>query len=220
MNTQQHDESLHPREQTGRFATKAVTDAPGGLDALAAPAPSLAANEMAEAGAYLENARARSRHALSGKDNMVAWAALHLRGQHVAILAAPELMDAPAGPGRDAALDHAATRHLVLSGASQAASPALTAPQRVAAVGHFFESIAGLERAIEAIEPGGQVPGPVREAALLSAAGLAVGDAPQHTVHMYHRIVAATENEAFDAQAAWAAIDQMRDAQGLRPIER
>lgn len=33
MSTQQHDEALHPRETTGKFATKPVTEALGGLDA-------------------------------------------------------------------------------------------------------------------------------------------------------------------------------------------
>lgn len=39
MSTQSFDESLHPREQTGKFATKDVADAAGGLDALDSPAP-------------------------------------------------------------------------------------------------------------------------------------------------------------------------------------
>lgn len=38
MSTQAFDETQHPREQTGKFATKAVSDAVGGLDALAGPA--------------------------------------------------------------------------------------------------------------------------------------------------------------------------------------
>lgn len=36
MSTQAHDEALHPRETTGKFATKPTSDAAGGLDALGA----------------------------------------------------------------------------------------------------------------------------------------------------------------------------------------
>lgn len=39
MSTQQFDDSQHPREQTGKFATKPVSDAAGGMDALGAARP-------------------------------------------------------------------------------------------------------------------------------------------------------------------------------------
>lgn len=36
MSPQPHDETLHPREQSGKFAVRPTVDAAGGLDALAA----------------------------------------------------------------------------------------------------------------------------------------------------------------------------------------
>lgn len=57
MTTSQHDESLHPREATGKFATKPVTEASGGMDALAAPSPDLVTVPIAagEAGIFVLN---------------------------------------------------------------------------------------------------------------------------------------------------------------------
>lgn len=55
MTTQTHNEALHPRETTGKFATKPTSEAAGGMDALAPAAqPDVKALKAAARAAFRE----------------------------------------------------------------------------------------------------------------------------------------------------------------------
>lgn len=56
MSTQQHDSALHPREQSGKFAAKPVSDPAGGLDSLKPHADGPYRVHCADCGVYKFNA--------------------------------------------------------------------------------------------------------------------------------------------------------------------
>lgn len=218
----------------GRFAPDVHAEADVDLTGPASRSPEFT-RELGAAVLGLTKARERAQHAGPFRSVSVTdfHEAAHVRAQHVAFLADPDLVTGepashrPAGYRADdpwheqpsdgvpapvevrESIETAATD--VLEGRTLPTAPSLLT--RSAGIDHF------LAIATEHDKTSGDLyaHSPVREAALLSAASLAAGEhqASQLTEHMYYRIVAATEGEPVDPIAARNAIDEFRIAYGM-----